>query len=300
MMRYAAACVALLSACGSCAESHGRDDAGGPWDAATPDAPPLDSPDMRHDAGAPLPDGDLPDGTDCSEVAGVRRCGLEQCPYLCPGSPPVRCSNYVPLCLPRTGGGCTYEVGEPTDPPEHCSSGGPCVLPGEGPPESGQAGACLPIEYLDLCLTDWREVDLPPFHCMWTDMTMVRRAPPAATCPPAPDPRAPFCAGACSEVECPAPSTGLCLGLGDSRGFGVCARSGVPCFEDMSPFFRHYLEECARDYDAPCACMVLHPQPPEAPFPRGNIVLADACLAYERAYPEGVECRDADWVRLLP
>jgi hypothetical protein len=46
--------------------------------------------------------------------------------------------------------------------------------------------------------------------------------------------------------------------------------------------------------------MILKPLPAEAMVSRGFVVVADACLAYENLYPDGVECRDARWVRLSP
>ncbi len=291
-MRAALLGCALLAGCGGCAESHGRADGGAP-DAGSFDAARPDRPVMRRDSGAPIPDGDLPDGTDCSEVGGYRRCGLDQCPYLCPGSPPERCSNYVPLCLPRlVDQGCTYELGEFMSIPNPCNAGGPCLYVGTSSPENGQNGYC--VESIDLCLTDPDEARLPPYHCRWTDMTVVTRAPPPASCPPPADPRAPFCAGSC-DTECGPPSYGGCIGLSDTRGFGVCTY-GLPCYDSMPVELRSFWDMCNRDSERrPCACLILRPQPDEAPFPRGVLMYAPSCQAYRAAYPTGVECRDIDW-----
>lgn len=298
MIRWMAPLAAFLAGCGGCVSSHGRDDAGSVTDAtidAGMDAETSDA--MLRDVGSPLPDGPLPDGTDCSEVAGFRRCAADQCPYLCPGRVPPRCSNAVPLCLPRRSAeedpSCMYDIGELGELPDYCERGDPCVMSGDVPAEDEQWGACLDAEDIELCLTDYRDVDLPPFHCVWTDMTPITQRPPSAACPSPAHPDAPFCSGACSDQDCPA-----CIGLSDTRGFGVCVASTFPCYEDMPSFLRNRIEECSRDHGVPCACMVLTPQPADAPFPRGNVVVADACLGYEGIYPDGVQCRDADWVLL--
>ncbi len=290
-------CVALICVC-ACAASHealdgsatgdgSRMDAGR-MDAHLPDAFPIDVP--PHDVGAPLPDGPLPDGTDCSEVDGFRRCGSD-CPYLCPGTPPVRCNSLVPLCLPADRDQCEFGVGD-TIPLYYCYGGGPCLLAGEGQATPSQPGTCVST---DLCLTDYHDAGLPAFHCVWTDMTPVTRPPPEAGCPLPADPRAPFCAGACGAVDCPAPSVPLCVGLSDTRAFGVCVWRGFPCSEAHMPQLQGFLQQCSDDYRAPCACMVLDPQPAEAPFPRGSIVLATTCLTYQTVYPHGVECRNDHW-----
>lgn len=291
-MRSALVCV-FLAGCGGCAESHVRPD-GGPPDAGTRDAPAIDRAVMRWDSGARMPDGDLPDGTDCSEVAGYRRCGLDQCPYRCPGSAPERCHSQVPLCITQIDDDvCHYEVGEFMSIPDPCDGGGPCLFVGEPPPELGQWGSCL--DNVALCLTDYEEARLPAYHCRWTDMTVVTRAPPAATCPPPADPRAPFCAGACGDAACPELRYSQCIGLSDTRGFGVCS-STLPCYESMPTELRAFWNMCNDDpARRPCACMVALPQPEEAPFPRGVLASESACRAYRDAYPTGVECRDIDW-----
>ncbi len=301
-MQDLAALLVLLALCAGCAASHGVPDGGGAGegggldaaafrDAASMDAPRRDSGYHPPDAGIPEPDGALPDGTDCSEVDGFRRCGVDQCPYLCPGSPPVECVSQVPLCLPRDRSYCDYGVGRSV-PLDVCKKGGPCLLPGDSPSANGAAGICAPV---DLCMVDYRDAGLPPFHCAWTDMTPVTRAPPEAGCPLPPDPRTPFCAGACGDVTCPDPGTHLCVGLSDTRAFGVCEYEGLPCWQDPPGIITNDMMRCATAYGAPCACMVLHPQPADAPFPRGNIVLATTCLTYQTVYPDGVECRDVGW-----
>lgn len=261
----------------------------------------MDRPVMRHDSGAPLPDGDLPDGTDCSEVAGFRRCAADQCPYLCPGRVPVRCNPDVPLCLPRDDDRCKYDIGELSGPVDACSTAFPCLFSGESPPEDEQPGTCVPLDAVDLCLTDHASVDLPAFHCRWTDMTLVTRAPPDVDCPADVDSRAPYCGGSCTDAACAAPSNN-CFGVSDTRGFGVCVY-GVPCYyrpsTEAGRFVLSLWDDCNRDPDRrPCACLVPEPQPDEAPFPRGVLVHAPACQAYRDHYPDNADCRDIDWTPL--
>ncbi len=292
MTRTPIVAVLLFLAPLGCAVSHGASDGatvgdGGGMDAAAVDASTVDgAPSDRrttpYDTGAPLPDGPLPDGTDCSQVDGFRRCG-PGCPYLCPGSPPVRCSNYLPLCLPRGTAPCDFGLGESV-PENYCSNGGPCLLSGASPDN----GACVS---LDLCLTNAANAGLPPFHCVWPDMTPVTRAPPAAPCPAPADPQDPFCGGSCGASCSDLP---VCVGVSDHRAFGLCRMWG-PCWQAMGGELAADMDRCSQHFGTPCACMIPEPQPSGAPFPRGEIVLASSCLAYHAIYPSGVECRDANW-----
>lgn len=270
----------------SCSDSHAPDDSdAGDRDADRADADVLD---------ASTTDAASYDGPrDCSEVAGYRRCG-ETCPDPCPDR--IRCPSYVPLCIPYEEsfeqGSCVYDVGEPNGPNVPCADGRPCAVPGEAPAEDGDDAMCIP---LDVCL-EGREAGLPPFHCVWGDMTEVTRAPPDHACPPSADDRAPFCSGTCGSVDCPTP---LCFGLSDTRAFGVCMWAGWRCYESAGPFLEGRLSACQRENDGePCACLVPFPQPADAPFPTGYFTLASACLAYKDAYPDGVECRGSGWVEI--
>jgi len=273
------------SGCG-CGVSHTppSPDAGG-LDATRADAVSLDA-GLRD---APAYDGPI----DCSEVAGYRRCD-ERCPEPCPDR--IRCPTYVPLCMSYEEtfehGSCGYDVGDLVGSLKPCDDGRPCAVPGDPPAEDDQHGMCVPLR---VCL-EGQDAGLPPFHCVWSDMTPVTRAPPDDPCPPSSDARAPFCSGTCGEVACPVP---LCFGLSDTRAFGVCMWTGWPCWETAGSYLAARMDACRRELGEPCACLLLFPQPAEAPFPRGYFTLASACLAYDDVYPDGVECRDADWQEII-
>jgi len=229
---------------------------------------------------------------DCSEVLGFRKCE-PLCPERCPDR--IRCPSYIPLCLPRQDDpSCAYTVGGVDGGLyDFCDEDKPCLIPGEAPPDNGARGVCVPLE---LCL-EGHDTGLPPFHCIWSDMTEVTRRPPRDPCPPAPAPNAPFCEGPCRPgMDCPEPSH-YCVGRSDTRAFGVCSRDSIHCWEELfeHPSGRARLDDCSDAYGAPCACMLFFPQPEDAPFPRGVFTRASACTAYRDLCPGGVECRDASW-----
>lgn len=294
-MRSAAPlCLLCLAACSSSARRDAAAPDTGP-DAASPDAPsPADSgTDARFDAGSDTGPGD------CSSIAGYRRCDV--CTEPCP-RPATWCEDDRGVCVPRDRDYCSYGL-------QHawgivCGTGRPCAVgrdPDRNPDDFG--GPCVSV---DFCLAS-ADAGLPPFECVYPDLTPVTRPPPAAECP-ASNPRAPFCAGACGTVECPVTTEPAvippgatreleraCVGLSDTRGFGVCAYAGYQCNQ------RHidmWLGLCRGFYDEDCACMVTRPRSPWVEEDFGFLVLGSACRAYRDVYPDSIECHGAGWIEL--
>ncbi len=281
---------AVVAGC-SCASSHERD-ADASRDAATGD-------DARYPDGAAVPD------ADCEYIAGFRRCD-SQCSRPC-NALTGRCVESVGVCAgPRTGSqtGCQFT---PDDFGEYCSDGTPCaaslplattcspVLPG-GPPRT-YCGPCMTVEF---CLAA-RGEGLPPFECVWSDGTHVVTGPPPGECPTSPDPVEPFCGGACGVVDCQALSTatfgisGACIGVSDTRGFGVCELASSRCTEAG---VRSTLDLCAHQTGRECACLTPSPLATSTTTPFGFPVFRSVCLAYRDHFPANADCMDGTWTSI--
>jgi len=255
--------------------------------------------DLGRDTGPPdfgLRDLGTYDGPeDCSEIAGYRRCD-ERCARPCDS--PQRCVEEIGLCrIPA--GGCAFTA-LTEDYRTYCVQGGPClVYDGDGTVADPWIGSCFDA---DVCLAS-EGAGLPEFTCRYSDGSVVVTGPPAGTCPPSSE-GAPFCGGACGMAPegCPntdsiiTPGTNTanpCIGLSDSRAFGVCTYWNLECATVGTRFGLEQLafvhDVCRENYGAPCACMQIEAGPDG---PMSYFVKADACLRYRAAYPDSVECLD--------
>lgn len=85
-----------------------------------------------------------------------------------------------------------------------------------------------------------------------------------------------------------------CIGLSDTRAYGVCVYQQADCDEIWRMFgadgVGFYLDACAAQYGAPCVCMQLAAG---LDGPLSYFVKADACVRYRAEYPDSVECLDA-------
>lgn len=266
--------------------------------------------DLGHDGSVDLGlDGRLPDfgirdaGTydgpeDCSDVAGYRRCD-ERC--LRPCTSPARCLAEIGLCVvrPPTGyEGCTFSaVGVFPRTGGYCPwSGGPClVYEGDGAAERWH-GFCLGA---DVCVA--AEGRGLPFTCRYGDGSSVVSGPPGGVCP-SPVVGAPWCGGSCGGLVDGCPNTDgpfgtnitpSCIGLSDTRAFGVCVYDEFDCEDTWRRFgpdqYALMADACGANYGAPCACMQVAGGPGGA---LSYFVKADACVGYRRAFPGSVECLD--------
>lgn len=260
-------------------------------------------PDLGHDGGPPdlgIRDLGTYDGPeDCSEIAGYRRCD-ERCPRPCES--PARCRTQYGLCIVRPPTGddsCSFTALSPeARQGGYCQRGGPCLVSrGDGSADQKWSGLCLDA---DVCSAAEGR-GLPPFTCRYADGSVVVTGPPDAPCPPSAA-GAPFCGGSCGMAPDGCPNTYgpfgtnlalSCIGLADTRAYGVCVFSQVDCDQIWTMFgadgVNFYLDACAASYGAPCACMQLAAGP-EGPL--SYFVKADACVGYRAAYPASVECLD--------
>lgn len=254
-----------------------------------------------NDAG--IHDGGPPDArpTDCERIDTFQRCDGRCTASDCPRG--TRCVEALHVCLPPvTSGTSGCWMNEAVS--DYCDSGGACQLTERG---ENLSGPCAPAS---LCLA-LAEAGLSP-DCVWSDRTSVVSGPPPATCAAPDDARAPFCGGACEGVSCPSrpggggsvvnPSGGStqCVGVSDTRGFGMCVWSATYCREPLDPedpdevaAWQYWQDLCREGYDGePCACLVLEPQEGRQ---RGYYTLRTACLAYAAAHPGRASCREASW-----
>lgn len=259
--------------------------------------------DLGFDSGLPdlgIRDVGTYDGPeDCSEIAGYRRCDA-RCPRPC--TSPARCLAEIGLCVtrPPTGyEGCTFPaVGVFPRSSSYCSwSGGPClVYEGDGTTDNWH-GFCLGA---DVCIA--AEGRGLPFTCRYGDGSVVVSGPPSDLCP-SPVVDAPWCGGSCGIVPDGCPNTDgpfgtnitpSCIGLSDTRGYGVCVYDEIDCDDTWSRFgpdqYLFMLDACSTNYGAPCACMQVAGGPDG---PQSHFVKADACLGYRSGFPSSVECLDA-------
>jgi hypothetical protein len=162
----------------------------------------------------------------------------------------------------------------------------------------------------ELCLFIAEHPELGELPCVWSDNTPVVTGHPVVTCPEDVSILSPYCGGSCGFVECPrrpsllmdittpGGSSESCLGVSDTRGYGVCAWTDERCASNLGGLLPSWFEACSYGYDgAACACMVLEP-PDESGVERGSFVLGSVCAAYARDNP-GVTCRGPNW-ELLP
>lgn len=246
--------------------------------------------DGGRDAGATTP-------PECV-IEGYARCDGE-CSGTCPDRGDIYCGEHVPLCVSFNGDDDPYSCAESRTSQDvwqqRCPSGQPCVGVER---DSATIGNCLePATCLEL-----RRTGHPELLCTYTDRTELVEGPPAAVCPEPVHPVAPFCGGACGPDRCPltidsSELWGHCIGLSDTRGFGVCT------FQEHSYEVGTELRftACEEWYDGqPCALIAFDPRPTLAREDFGFPVLREACLRYDAVYRENVRCYDGAGNRIDP
>jgi hypothetical protein len=157
-------------------------------------------------------------------------------------------------------------------------------------------------EYRGVCVSEEYCRDAPAagidVTCIYSDETTFVTGPPdEPVCPPAPDPRTPFCGGPCGSDGCPfseprlLPLNGVsCVGLSDTRGLGICAlhTRGQSC----APGVTSLMTGCHDPgvYGTPCLCLVLRRG--DELETHGWITLESSCRAYRDRYPADFTCLD--------
>jgi len=261
-----------------------------------------------------------PEAAECGCVAGFRRC--DTCELRCILG--EGCREELGVCRARDSddfGGrgfadtCRFRTDGASHPGyaggsggEFCVTGNVCAVEvgATGTEDDQLAGICMPVEF---CLA--RESADPPLpegrRCVYADGSEVVDGPPPVACPPFEHPKTLFCGGSCGERVCPGRGGRVggitdpaypCVGLSETRGFGLCALSEERCLLAEPDHTHLLIDGCSLGEDEPCVCMV--PQPQEGERQEGYPVFESACRAYVAGLPPGVaDCRDADWNLLL-
>lgn len=261
----------------------------------------------------------------CAPIAGYERCHIEtdECPDR-PCGPDTafdRCAPALGVCLESTAdeSGNYDERGsfeqcnvdtpmEPGQPRMFCWSGRACA--GRYSDRTGLGGWCVEEAFCDAAREEGLDVD-----CYWSDRSeRVTGAPVETTCP-ATNPGEQLCGGPCGECEWPDPFElyfpsfrVACVGRSDRRGLGLCAvettrlcERGGRSGDDLCGNTRVHDPADAIFDGAPCACLAFeNPAAPGTFYEWGWGTLAEACLEYQRRYPDTVRCYDADWNELSP
>lgn len=241
-----------------------------------------------------FPDDDAERYRLCGCVGEFRRCDTfdDPCPQL------MGCSASAEVCrareLPEFSDSCNFTV-QPSDgsfrPPggDYCSTGKLCATPGvsAGSADLPFAGSCMTRTYCDEVASADPPVDGAP-RCVYSDGQLYIQGPPGGACPTSVDTRTPFCGGSCGdETLCPtipvAPFPdgfvrGSCVGLSDSRPFGVCAISREYCLRSDPPGVASMLASCEFSMGEACACLVPHRA--DETDPVGFLTTARVCQQY--------------------
>jgi hypothetical protein len=246
----------------------------------------------------------------CELIAGrYRRCG-PSCLLPC-NAMTGPCNEFLDVCYPyyrvgtsQLGDSCDF-VNERTG-GLNCFTGLPCAVDLRGLPcrstDAGPGGFCGSCVTPEFCIAARGVSGLPPFECVWSDGTAVVSGPPPGDCPTSPSPTYPFCGGSCGIVACPGGSLstqpGGCVGVSETRSFGVCEADFLRCREDDPMWTRSVLENCRAENLRDCACLVPSPQPQAVGTRMGFVVLASVCDAYRAAFPTNADCVDRTWTSL--
>lgn len=170
--------------------------------------------------------------------------------------------------------------------------------------EAWHGGVCVEEEYCRWVRDGARE---PSVRCRYSEGHPFENGAPDVACAGGATAESPFCGGACSNCPRIEPweymSEPTCVGVSETRGFGVCAPYSVRC--SPGPAVISTLLECTRRLDrlgAPepreCACMVLAPAMVLELANHGWPVALESCLAYRDAFPGQVRCFDETWTEL--
>ncbi len=296
---FVLACASVLGGC-TCATSHEADagrDVGSGTDA--PVAHLRDAPrDTNQDTRFP-PDFDGDAG--CERIHGFRVCG-ERCLAPCGGGD-GRCS-YLGICFGARGSDYGYGCDFDETGGEYCPDGRICATVSGRFMADGSdmrlIGNCIDS---DFC-ADLPGLGLNTEQCTYSDGTRFVTGPPAASECPAGHAAFPFCGGPCGNDPCESDGEvgAACLGVSDTRAFGVCGRvNAAPCRRG-DDFSRTVLEEycpsvlTTAGFPAePCVCLLPRPQAATRDGEFGWPVPLSVCETYRASYPGSADCVDADW-----
>jgi hypothetical protein len=252
----------------------------------------------------------------CGCVAGFRRCDDRESDCgSCDGTTFETCEHSAGVCRgpdfdengePVTDSCAVYLEGAGRA--RYCETGFHCVVnevelaDEDGPWE----GVCMPTEYCEALssLDPPITTRIGAVSCIYSDGTPFVDGPPSEpACPPS-NPSYPFCGGVCGEGD-PCVVTTVdsqfvtpCVGVSESRSFGVCAQGQSACRQGELEFNDTQLFGCELIAAEPCSCMEL--LPPREGTPRhARIVPLSVCRSYASYHPGLVECLDSEWNSIL-
>ena len=229
-----------------------------------------------------------PDAGLCEPFGTTRLCD----PYCAARCPPERnwCSEVYYVCQatestdPRGREDCIVHVALGGD---YCYTGRRFCLTSDRfrPTDASWGGTCVDEQ---LCSWVMEQSELEHLRCRYSEGTLYEDGPPEAPCGDGAPALSPFCGGRCGDT-C---ASTACVGISETRAFGVCVPTPRPrCWLD-SPLPNGVVEDCERRGGRPCACMVLSPVELPEWASSGWPVFRDSCLAYQRHYPDEVRCYD--------
>jgi hypothetical protein len=235
--------------------------------------------------------GPMIDAASCERIDLFRRCD-QTCPVMCSGAD-GRCDYAGQVCrrdFPEETGGF------------YCA--GSWLMAGRTD-DGGLGGAgdtCMPIAFCHDAPAAGVRVE-----CVYSDGTPFVNGPASGTCPTATT-SVPPCGGACGDTPCAIDATGArpgCVGVSETRSYGLCLRGDGYCQQDPSARFltTDALSTCPGTYGVtePCACFV--PTPQNLPqtsdagvtYETGWAIPLSVCHAYATDFPANVRCVDAAW-----
>lgn len=237
----------------------------------------------------------------CGCIDGFRRCDTceEDCPF------GWSCSDSALVCrnrpLPDHFETCLFVSDGDGRVGHYCSTGLPCVVDAaqQGTSESPFSGVCMPesfcrsISTADPPLAEARK-------CVYSDGSDFINGPPTSECP-FNDASARWCGGSCGSSDmCPdVPVFGIvmtyepgsCLGVSETRGYGMCAVSRDVCRQSEPADNQIALTNCGGTENESCVCVVADGDDV------GIIATDSACSAYASSHSD-VSCRGANWEEL--
>ncbi|MBX3269545.1 MAG: hypothetical protein KF729_04760 [Sandaracinaceae bacterium] len=145
------------------------------------------------------------------------------------------------------------------------------------------SGVCVHPEY---CRWLLEQPELTDIRCRYSEGTLFENGPPDQPCGAGADELFGFCGGRCGDT-CPDPFDGVpsCVGVSETRGFGVCARSRVRCGRR---------DGSVAGIPPGGACMLLSPMALPEYAGHGWRVVRETCVAYRARFPEEVRCLGID------
>ncbi len=258
--------------------------------------------DASSDAAPDSPDASLGDAGTCPDLGETRLCA-PLCGVPCP--PLYGCSDLYATCYdidadPRGNEQCqvNLEFGG-----QYCYRGARLCAVHEGhrsPGDRSWGGVCVSDEY---CRWVQTEPSLEDIRCRYSEGTLFEDGPPDHPCGVGAHPSDPFCGGRCGDTCSRGfiAVTPACVGISETRGFGVCVRTPRPrCSPEDWDHGATQLDECqlAGFGESDCVCMLLSPVELPEYSERGWAVATQTCLAYRERYPGEVRCYDRTGLEL--